>query len=425
MGWLFTSFFALVVGSLPVAFALGIVSFAGILIFQPSVPLTIIASKIFGGMDSFTLLAIPFFILAGQLMEAGGLSSRLVELARTLVGHIRGGLAQVTVVGEIFFSGISGSTTADAAAMGSLMIPMMVRNGYRPERAAAVVCAAAGMGILVPPCLSMVVYGGMTNTSIAALFAAGFLPAFVMAGLLMLHIYVASAREGMRVQQRARRSEIAAALRASGLALLLPVIIFGGILGGVFTPTEAAVVAAVYALVVGMLVYRTVRAKDLARILTQTGIMTGTVMFLIGTASVFSWLMTIQQIPNAIAEAIKSLGGGATAFLLLSLVAFIILFAVFDGFPAMLMCIPIFAPMAKQFGIDSVHYGIVMMAATGVALFLPPVGVGMFVVASIAQTTVWELSRALYPYIATMFAACLIITFVPTITLFLPRILGL
>ena len=425
MGWLLTGFGALVVASVPIAFALLVVSLAGILIFQPHVPLTIITSRIFGSIDSFTLLAIPFFILAGELMEIGGISSQLVELARRLVGHIRGGLGHVTVVGEVFFSGISGSTTADAAAMGSLMVPMMVKGGYEPERAAAIVCAASGMGILVPPCLGMVVYGGMTNTSIAALFAAGFLPALVMAGLLMLHIYVEARRKRVAVEPRASLVEILRALKSASLALMLPIIIFGGILGGIFTPTEAAVVAVVYALFLGMAVYRTVRPGDLLGVLTRTGIVTATVMFLIGTASVFSWLMTIEQVPQAIAAWIKAVGGGRNMFLLLSLVTFLVLFAVFDGFPAMLMCLPIFVPMARSFGIDTVHYGIIMMAITGVALFLPPIGVGMFVVVNIARTSVWALSRALYPYIVTMLIACLIITYVPSITLFLPRLIGL
>ena len=425
MGWIFAAFVALVAASVPIAFTLGIISLLGILIFQPHVPFTIVTSKIFGSIDSFTLLAIPFFILAGELMEIGGISNQLVELARRLVGHIRGGLGHVTVVGEVFFSGISGSTTADAAAMGSLMIPMMVKGGYKPERAAAIVCAASGMGILVPPCLGMVVYGGMTNTSIAALFAAGFLPAFVMVGLLMLHIYVDALRARVAVDKRARPSEVLSAFKSAALAPMLPVIIFGGILGGVFTPTEAAVVAVVYSLCVGMFVYRTVRFVDLVGALKRTGIVTATVMFLIATASVFSWLMTIEQVPQTIAMAIKETGGGRNVFLLLSLVTFLVLFAVFDGFPAMLMCIPIFVPMAKQFGIDSVHYGIIMMAITGVALFLPPIGVGLFVVVNIARTSVWALSRALYPYIVTMLIACLIITFVPSITLFVPRLLGL
>ena len=425
MGWLLTGFGALIAASVPIAFALLVVSLAGILIFQPHVPLTIISSRIFGSIDSFTLLAIPFFILAGELMEIGGISSQLVELARRLVGHIRGGLGHVTVVGEVFFSGISGSTTADAAAMGSLMVPMMVKGGYEPERAAAIVCAASGMGILVPPCLGMVVYGGMTNTSIAALFAAGFLPALVMAGLLMLHIYVEARRKRVAVEPRASLVEILRALKSASLALMLPIIIFGGILGGIFTPTEAAVVAVVYALILGMAVYRTVKPGDLLGVLTRTGIVTATVMFLIGTASVFSWLMTIEQVPQAIAAWIKSVGGGRNMFLLLSLVTFLVLFAVFDGFPAMLMCLPIFVPMARSFGIDTVHYGIIMMAITGVALFLPPIGVGMFVVVNIARTSVWALSRALYPYIVTMLIACLIITYVPSITLFLPRLIGL
>lgn len=416
--------FALLVAlSVPVAFALGATSLVG-LIVKGDVPLVVIASRIFGGADSFTLLAIPFFILAGDLMDTGGISRRLVTLAQALVGHLRGGLGMVVVVGEIFFSGISGSTTADAAAIGSIMIPTMKRAGYSPERATAIVCAASGMGILVPPCLGMVVYGSITGVSIAALFAAGFLPAFVMALALMIQLYFQARRDNLPREARASWGNLGSALRQAGLALMMPVIIFGGILGGVFTPTEAAVVAVVYGFVVGVFVYREVSWRDVGRTLARTGLISGSVMLLIGTANTFAWLLTVQQLPQAIAGWMLSVGGGKALFLLLSCIVWLALLALLDGLPALLMLTPIFLPIAKQVGIDPLHYGIVITALTGIALFMPPVGVGLYIAANIGGTTVAKAGRLLLPYLATMFLVCLLIAYVPWITNVVPRLLG-
>jgi tripartite ATP-independent transporter DctM subunit len=420
---LLISFAILIVLSVPVAFTLGATALIG-LVLKGNIPLVVIPSKIFGGVDSFTLLAIPFFILAGDLMDTGGISRRLVNLARVLVGHVRGGLGMVVVVGEIFFSGISGSTTADAAAIGSIMIPAMTRMGYTPERAAAIVCAASGMGILVPPCLMMVVYGSLTGVSIAALFAAGFLPAAVMAIMLIVQLYIQARRDNLPREPRASWRDIGRALREAGLALLMPVIIFGGILGGVFTPTEAAVVAVAYGFVVGVFVYREVSWQDVGRILARTGLISGSVMLLIATANIFAWLLTIQQLPQSIAEWMQSLGHGRDLFLFMSILVFLFLFSLLDGLPAMLMVIPIFVPIGKQLGIDPLHYGIIMTAITGIALFMPPVGVGLYVAANIAETTVTRAGKVLLPYLATMFLATLLIAYIPWITYVVPRLLG-
>ena len=424
VGPLLLAFALLVAASVPVAFALGAAGLMGLLL-KGDVPLGVIPSKIFGGVDSFTLLAIPFFILAGDRMDTGGISRRLVNLARVLVGHIRGGLGMVVVVGEIFFSGISGSTTADAAAIGSIMIPTMTRVGYTPERAAAIVCAASGMGILVPPCLTMVVYGSLTGVSIAALFAAGFLPAAVMALALMGQLYVQARRENLPSEPRASWRDLMRAVREAGLALMMPAIIFGGILGGAFTPTEAAVVAAAYGFVVGVFVYREVAWRDVGRILARTGLISGSVMLLIGTANIFAWLLTIQQLPQTIAAWMQSLAQGKALFLLLSVVVFLFLFALLDGLPALLMVIPIFVPIATRLGIDPLHYGIIMTAVTGIALFMPPVGVGLYVAAGIAETTVARAGWVLLPYLVTMFLVTLVITYVPWIVYVVPRLLGL
>ncbi len=417
-------FLAVIALGVPIAFALGGAAVIGLMLMD-GVPLNVVATRTFGAIDSFTLLAIPFFILAGELMETGGISQRLMTLARVLVGHVRGGLGNVVIVGMVFFSGISGSTQADAAAVGSVMIPSMKRHGYSAARAAAIVAAAAGMGILVPPCLTMVVYGSVTNTSIGALFAAGFLPAALMAVSLMAHQMIDARRAGLEPEERASWGERARAFGSALWALLTPVIIFGGILGGVFTPTEAAVVAAVYALLVGVFIYREIKPAFLYRALVRTGVTSGIVMLMIAGANIFAWLMTVEQVPQTLAKLLQSIGGGPTLFLVLSVLVFLVLFALLDGLPGMLMITPVFVPLAQQLGVDLLHYGIVMTTVMGISLFLPPLGVGLFIVLGIAGASVREVTAHLLPYLATMLAVALLIAFVPWFTYVVPVSLGL
>jgi C4-dicarboxylate transporter DctM subunit len=417
-------FVVFIIAGVPIAFALGAAALTGLGLIEGA-PLRIVASRIFAGIDNFSLLAIPFFLLAGELMETGGISRRLVNLARVLVGHIRGGLGNVVLIAMIFFSGISGSTNADAAAIGSVMIPPMKRQGFGAGHAGAIVAASAGMGILVPPCLTMVVYGSMTNTSIATLFAAGFLPAFIMTAALMIHLRIDARRLGLQPDARIPWRERTKAMRDALWALLLPIIIFGGILGGIFTPTEAAVVAVIYAVIIGMLVYREVTLRFLVRSLVRTGVTSGIVMLLIGGANIFAWLMTVSGVPAAIADVIQSVGGGKTAFLLMSIVVFLPLFALLDGLPGMLMIMPVFVPIAQRLDVDLVHYGILMTAVMGIALFLPPLGVGLYIVLGLSGATLGEISRHLFPYLATMTAVAAVIAFVPWIVYLVPYAFGL
>jgi C4-dicarboxylate transporter DctM subunit len=420
---LLLGFAALVATGVPVAFALGAAGAAGLLI-DGKLSLLVVASRVFGSIDNFTLLAIPFFILAGDLFDTGGIARRLMRLAQALVGHWRGGLGGTVVIGEIFFSGISGSTTADTAAIGSVMIPTMTRTGYTPAQAAAIVCAAAGMGILVPPCLTMVIYGGMTSTSIAALFAAGFLPAAVMAAGLLGQIHWDARRRMLERPPRASLTEIWQALRDAGFALLMPVIIFGGILGGAFTPTEAAVVAAVYGMVVGRFIYRELTWRDIWASLVRTGVISGSVMLLLATAGIFGWLLTILQLPQQAAAWFGAVAQGKTLFLALTLVFFVLLFALLDGLPAMIMVLPVFLPVLVRLGVDTLHFGIVITALMGIALFMPPVGVGLYVAAGIAGAAPTAVGAQLLPYLATMFVVVLLITFVPWLVLIVPQLLG-
>lgn len=418
------AFFAFIALGVPIAFALGTAAALGLMLMEGA-PLAIIASRTFGAVDSFTLLAIPFFILAGELMETGGISQRLISLARVLVGHVRGGLGNVTIFGTVLFSGISGSTQADAAAVGALMIPAMKRHGYGSARAGAIVAASAGMGILVPPCLTMVVYGSITNVSIGALFAAGFAPALFMAVALAIQQMISARRAGLEPEPRSGWLERARAFGSAFWALLMPVIIFGGILGGVFTPTEAAVVAAVYAMIAGGLIYREITWAFLYRAFVRTGLVTGVVMLMIAGANILSWLMTVERVPHAMAAFIQHLGGGPSVFIFLSVLAFLLLFALLDGLPGMLMITPVFVPLAQQLGIDLLHYGIIMTAVMGIALFLPPFGVGLFIVLGIADCPLRDITRELLPYVLTMLAVALVIAYVPYITFVVPAALGL
>jgi len=416
------TFIALVAINVPIAFSMGLASVLGLLI-QGNIPLVIVPQKIFTGSDSFPLLAVPFFILAGSLMDTGGISLRLVNLARALVGHFRNGLGMVSIISEIFFSGISGSTAADTAAIGSIMIPAMNQAGYSPARSTAIVCASCGMGILVPPCIAMVVYGGIANTSIGALFAGGFLPAFVMASALMLQLNIQARRAGIPPGQWGGVKPLVKAFKESLLALFMPIIIFGGILGGICTPTEAAVLAVAYGLVISMLVYREINLRKLGEVLLETGIVTGKVMIMVGMASVFAWILTREKVPQALAQFIFSLGGGRILFLLLINIAFLFLGAVLEGVPALIMTVPILLPIATQFGIDPVHFGIILIANMGIGLFLPPVGLGVFIGASIGKITVAQVAKPLFPYLGVNFAMVLIITYWPWLTMVIPQLL--
>ena len=415
-------FVALVAISIPIAFAMGLASIFALLL-QGNIPLVIVPQKIFTGSDSFPLLAVPFFILAGALMDTGGISLRLVKLAHALVGHFRNGLGMVSIVSEIFFSGISGSTAADTAAIGSIMIPAMNQAGYSPARATAIVCAACSMGILVPPCIAMVVYGSVANASIGSLFAGGFLPAFIMASALMIQLNIQARRAGILPGKWQGRQPLAKAFKESLLALFMPIIIFGGILGGVCTPTEAAVLAVVYGLVIGTCVYREITLAKLKEILLETGLVTGKVMIMVGMASVFAWIAAREQVPQALAGFIQSLGGGKILFLFFINIAFLFLGAVLEGIPALIMTVPILLPIAIQFGIDPVHFGIILIANMGIGLFLPPVGLGVFIGCSIGKISVSEVAKPLLPYLGVNFATVLLITYWPWLTMAIPGLL--
>ena len=416
------SFIVMILLTAPVAFALGIAAALGLLI-SDAAPLLVVPQRMFAGADSFVLLAIPLFILAGALMETGGISLRLVNLARVLIGHVRGGLGMVVVAAEMLFSGISGSTVADVSAIGSLMIPALRRAGFAADRAVAIVSAASAMGILVPPCLLMVIIAQIAGLSVGALFLAGIIPAIVLALAIMVLIYVQARREGIGGEARASLAEVGAALKGALIPLLMPVIIFGAILGGIADPTEAAVLAVIYAFIVGVFVYKEIAWSDLPKILVDSAVTSGVVIFMVGAASSFSWLLAVEQVPMHLASAMTSISKEPWVFFVISTIIFIVLGAILEGLPAVIICLPIFLPIVTKMGIDPLHYSIVVVAAVGVGLFLPPVGIGLYIAATIANLRADQTIRAMLPYVGVLFVGILILIAFPWLTLVVPKML--
>jgi tripartite ATP-independent transporter DctM subunit len=415
---------ALIAVHTPIAFAVGAACVTYVLLVG-QLPLIVVPHRMIGGMDSFLLLALPLFVLAGDLMNTGGITERLVGFARALVGHIRGGLGMTTVVSEYLFSGISGSSAADVSAVGSLLIPAMTRAGYRPQLAVSIVAASSAMGVLVPPCLMMVILASLTDLSVAALFMAGFLPAAAMAVFLMVLIYVQARRENLPREPRPSVREVVRACARGVLPLVAPAIILGGILGGIVTPTEAAVLAVLYALLLGLVIYREIRLRDILPILISTASLTGMVMLLVGTASVLSWIFAAQGIPKLIAAVLLGLSSDATLVLLVTILLFVPLGAILEGVPAMIILVPVFFPIIARFGIDPLHYGTLVVAALGLGLFVPPFGVGFFIACALGRTTVETAARAYVPYLIALLLGLLLVAFVPWITLVVPRLMKL
>jgi tripartite ATP-independent transporter DctM subunit len=404
----------------PVSFAMGLAAILAIL-WQGKVPLNTVVTQMVSGMDSFPLMAIPFFILAGELMERAGISERLVNLAKALVGHIRGGLGMVVILAEYLFSGISGSTAADVSAIGSLLIAPMERAGYSKGEAVAIVSAATAMGILVPPCIFMIVLASMTNQSIGAMFVAGFLPAVIIALGLIGFIYWQARKLNIPREPRASLRHLLRAVGDGVIAMVMPGIIFGSIFGGITTVTEAAVIAVLYAAFVGLVVYRRFSLAKLPGILLASTINSAMIMFLVGAATVFSWILTIERVPQAVAQLVRSVSSAPWLFLAVSNFIFILFGAILEGLPALIVFVPVMYPIAMQFGLDPLHYGILIIASIGIGVFLPPIGVGLFIACAIARLNIVESAKYMAPYFIMLVLGLLVVTYVPWFTLILPH----
>jgi tripartite ATP-independent transporter DctM subunit len=414
--------FLVVIGT-PIAFMLGAAVSSGLLA-EGQTDLVLIPSKMLEGIDSFVLLAIPLFILAGSLMDLGGISVRLMRFARALVGHFRGGLPMTAVVSEMLFSGISGSTMADASAIASMDIPAMKKAGYQAEYAVSVVAASSAMGVLIPPCIIMVVLGSLMNVSVAALFVGGFLPAFVLALTLFVLIGYQARKYGFpKEDQRLSLRQIGRTFRDSSLAMGLFLLIFGGILGGAMTPTEAAAVAVIYALIVAVGIYREISLRRLWTIIVDSAAQSGMVLFILAVANIFSFLLSTQRVPQAAVGLISGVSEASWFFLITSLALFVILASFIEPLPAMIVFIPIFLPVLDRLGIDRLHYGVLVTAATGLGMFVPPVGVGLILVCAIGRVEMSAVLKYFMPFLLMLSVGLLVLVFFPRVTTILPSLL--
>lgn len=419
---LFLSLITFFLLGVPIAFSIGLASAAAIL-YQGNIPIVIVVQKMFTATDSFPLMAIPFFILAGSLMEFGGISRRLVDFANSIVGRMSGGLAIVAIMASMFFGAISGSGAATVAAIGGIMIPSMVKRGYEKNFSTAVQSCAGTLGVIIPPSIPMVIYGVITGVSIGDLFMAGFIPGFLIGGSMMVMAYKISKKEGYKGDDKQSMSQIIASFKEAILALVMPVIILGGIYGGIFTPTEAAVVAVVYAFIIGTFVYKELKFKNLKDILTNSVVSTATVMIIIASASVFGWLLASQQVPQTVAKAMLSVSSNPLIVLLMINILLLFVGTFMETVAAIIILVPVFMPMITQLGIDPLHFGIIVVVNLAIGMVTPPLGVCLFVGCGIANLKLEDITRRVIPFIVIYIIDLLLITYVPAISTFLPAVL--
>jgi C4-dicarboxylate transporter, DctM subunit len=414
----FTVFLALLALSVPVAVAIGLASMAGVAFFS-NMPMLVTAQQLFVTIDKFPLVAIPFFILAGNLMEAGGISERLVNFARALVGGVQGGLAMSCVITCMIFAAVSGSSVATTFAIGAILIPAMVKVGYPVQRAAALQATSAELGVIIPPSIPMILYGVAAEVSIGEMFIAGFGPGLLIGGALILFVFVWCKLTGHGKRDGEGRLEMGVALRQAILALLMPVTVLGGIYGGIFTPTEASVVAVFYALIVGMFVYRRIRLPDLWRALQRTVVSTTVIMVIIAAAGLFAFLITRAGVPAAFGNWVAATLDGPILFLVgVNLFLFVVGMFIETG-AAIVVLAPILVPVAMQFGVDPVHFGIIMVVNLALGMITPPFGVNLFAACTVARISYDQIVPAVLPYVLVISSCLAVITFVPEISLWL------
>jgi C4-dicarboxylate transporter DctM subunit len=409
--------------STPIAIALGAASAIAVAV-AGDLPVLTIVQRMLSSVDMFPLMAIPFFILAGSLMEVGGISKRLINFASALVGQMQGGLAMVAVLTSMFFAAISGSSPATVAAIGSILIPAMVARGYQKDFAASVQAVSGGLGVIIPPSIPIILFGVTAEVSVGKLFIAGILPGLLVSFSLLLMVYFISGIKGYKGTTTSTFKEKLVALKEASLALFMPVIILGGIYGGIFTPTEAAVVAVVYAFIVGAFVYREITFKNIVNIFTSAAKTTAIIMIIIANAGVFGWILTRERVPQMVAESFLNFTESPIVFLLLINVLLLLVGMIFETAAAIIILAPILTPIAIMVGIDPVHFGMIMVVNLAIGMVTPPVGVNLFVASSIAGTSLEKISRAVIPFILLLIVNVLIISFVPAISTYLPSLLG-
>ena len=425
MGWLLilTLVLTMLMG-VPVGMCLAITALVGMLAISPDV-FIMLPQKFISGLDSFPLLAIPLFVLAGQLMARGGLAKRIVAMSMVFVGRIRGGLGLVVIFSTMLMSGISGSPAANTAAIGSVAVPEMKKQRYPRGFSTALLAAAGGVSTLVPPAIDLIVIGVIANISISALFAAGVLPAVLCGLAIMALAYRQAGKLELPLTEPMSRRKKLQTLGDGLLPVIMVLIILGGIYGGVFTPTEAAAVAVVYGFLVAFFVYKELKLRDLPEVLLKTCALTGVVLLVLAAAAMFSFVLTFESIPMEMADTITRYAFNWIVFILFVHILFFVLGMVMDCLPPILILMPILVPVAAAMGIDPVHFGIIVAANVGLGMVSPPVGICLFVSCGLAETPIERAVKPLLPFLLVLFVSLMVITFVPELSLLLPKLFGL
>ena len=403
--------------SISVAVSIGLAALLGIQIGNAHMLISV--KEMFNSINKFPLAAIPFFILAGNLMETGGISRRLVEFAKSLVGGVQGGLPMTCVLTCMIFAAVSGSSVATTFAIGAILIPALIKHGYPTTWAASLQATSAELGVIIPPSIPMILYGVSAEVSIGELFIAGIGPGLFIGFSLMLFVWVVCRIRGWGKNDGDGRLSVAAGTWQAGWALLMPVIILGGIYGGVFTPTEASAVAVFYALLVGLLVYREIKPRDLYTILRKSVLSSAVIMFIIANAGLFAFLLTRAGVPEAIGQWLQAVLKSPEWFLLGVNIALFLIGMFIETSAAIIVLAPILAPVAMHFGIDPVHFGLVMVVNLAMGMITPPFGVNLFAACTVARISLDRMIRDLLPFVAVIFGCLMVVTYVPSLSLFL------
>jgi C4-dicarboxylate transporter DctM subunit len=418
---LFSSFVLLLTLNVPISFSLLISSL--IALAYQGIPLMVMIQRVVTAADSFILIAIPFFMLAGNLMSGGGISRALTGFANAVVGFVRGGLAHVTVISSMIISGITGSSVADASAIGTIMIPAMIKEGYRKDFATGLVASATTVGVTIPPSIPFVIYGVITGASIGKLFMGGMVPGFVFSFFAMIISYVICRKQGVGAPKRFSFRELLQKTREGIWALLAPVVILGGIIGGVFTPTEAAAVGVLYALFVGFVIHKELKIRDMPQIILESAGTTAIVMLMVVGAFLYSWIITVDQVPQMVARFILSISREPVIVLFMFVALFIVAGMFIDLGANIVLLIPVLFPVTQQLGIDPVFFGVLTVVALSVGLVTPPVGASLFITCDISKTPLMDAFKASLPYLGGVLLTMALMIFFPGIVTYFPNLL--
>lgn len=408
---------------IPISFAIGIVAFVGILMI-PSIPDIVIFTKMFHGLNSFVLLAVPLFILAANLMNKGSISKKLIDFSTSLVGHIRGGLAHSNILVSMIFAGVSGSSQADTAGVGQILIPSMEEQGYDKETCVGVTAASSTLGSIIPPSITMVIYAGIANVSVAALFLTGMLPGILLGVLMMLFVLIRGKKYGYPKNERSPFKVVFKLFLESFPAFLTPLIIIGGIVTGLYTPTEAAAFACLYALFIGMFIYKTIKLRDLPEIIIDTLKLSSLSLFALATATSLGELLGYYRISDTIAGLFQNIAGGPIVFLLIVVIMFLFIGTFMDAVPAMILFVPIILPTATALGVSHIHLGIVVILTLALGLVTPPYGLCLLIASNISKISIEKAFKGVLPYLGIALIVLLFVVLFPDIIIGIPKLIN-